>query len=215
MTKKTKRHDNRVSSNTNTFKKNMSNKKGKLPVAKKDPSNAKHSSFNEDRRSAEAAAGKVYRGKGKKPLTAAEQGEKLYACMVEDCEEIFDTWREATRHMRDTCKCGRLPQGTKPHIKDSREKANGLLREGRVQAKTAKTYPVPTDEAEIADTIRAFYRVRGTGIAEANRQPRKEQQLLKLDIIKHWGPGNFSRFGFGDLVEFCERHGISISTDTL
>jgi hypothetical protein len=208
MAKKAQKHENRVSGSGNTFKKNMSNKKGKAPVAKKDPSNTKHSSFNEDRRSAEAAAGKTYRGKGKKPLTAAEQGEKLYACLVEDCEEIFDTWRDATRHIRDTCKCGRLPEGTKPNIKDSREKANDLLQEGRVQA---KTYPVPTDEAEVADAIRAFYRVRGS----TERNPRKEQQLLKLDMIKHWGPGNFSRFGFGDLVEFCERHGISISTDTL
>lgn len=207
---KGKTFENRVSGSSNAFKKNMSNKKGKSPVAKKDPSDAKHSSFNEDRRSAEAAAGKGRRGKGKgkKPLTAAEQGEKLYACLVEDCEEIFDTWRDATRHMRDTCKCGKLPEGTKPNLKDSRDKANGLLQEGRVQA---KTYPVPADEAEVADSIRAFYRVRGS----AEGKPRKEQQLLKLDLIKHWGPGNFSRFGFGDLIEFCERHGISISTDTL
>jgi hypothetical protein len=127
--------------------------------------------------------------------------------MVEDCELIFDTWRDATRHMRDTCKYGKLSEGTKPNIKESREKANNLLGEGRVEA---KTYPVPTDEAEVADGIRAFYRVRGS----PNGNPRKEEQLLKMDIIKHWGPGNFSRFGFGELVEFCERHGVSISTET-
>jgi hypothetical protein len=106
-----------------------------------------------------------------------------------------------------------MPRGicatpVKPNIKESREKANNLLGEGRVEA---KTYPVPTDEAEVlADGIRAFYRVRGS----PNGNPRKEERLLKMDIIKHWGPGNFSRFGFGELVEFCERHGVSISTET-
>jgi hypothetical protein len=199
---KGKTFGNRAPNKGSTFKKNMSNKNGKSPVAKKSPSDAKHSTFNEDRRSAAAATGKVYRGKRK------SQGVKLYACQVEDCEEVFETWRDATRHMRETCKCGRLPEGAKPDINDSREKANDLVQEGRVQP---KTYPVPNDETEVADAIRAYYRVRGS----ANGNPRKEEQLLKLDIIKHWGPGDFSRFGFGDLVEFCERHGISISTGSL
>jgi hypothetical protein len=206
MAKQAKRHqhENR-GPGSNSFQKNMSSKKGKSPVAKKDPSNAKHSTFNEDRRSAKAAAGK-HVGK-KQPLTAAEQGEKLYACLVEDCEEIFDTWRDATRHIRNTCKCGRLPEGTKPNIKDSRGKANDLFQEGRVQV---KTYPVPTDEAEVADAIREFYRLRGS--TEDN--PRREKSLLKLVFVKRWGPGDFSRFGFGGLPEFCERHGISMSTES-
>jgi hypothetical protein len=203
MAKQSKRHqhENR-GPGSNTFQKNMSSKKGKAPVVKKDPLNAKYSTINEDRRSAKAAAGK----RGKQPKTAEEQGEKLYACLVEDCEEIFDTWRDATRHIRNTCKCGRLPEGTKPSITDSRGKANNLFQEGRVQA---KTYPVPTDEAEVADAIREFYRLRGS--AEDN--PRKEKNLLKLVFVKRWGPGDFSRFGFGGLVEFCERHGFSMSTE--
>jgi hypothetical protein len=206
MAKKVQKHENRVPRSSNTFKKNMSNKKGKSPVTKKDPSTAKYSTFNEDRRSAEAATGKI--GFGKNRFTGAEQGEKLYACLIEDCEEIFDTWRDATRHIRNTCSCGRLPEGSaKPDIKDSRKKANDLLQTGRVQA---KTYPVPTDEAEVADAIREFYRVRGS--TEDN--PPKEQQLLKLAIAKHWGPGEFSRFEFGDLAEFCERHAIPfVSTE--
>jgi hypothetical protein len=209
MAKKTRfqQHQDRGPGN-NAFKKNMVNKKKKSPAKKEPLSHAKHSmdtntnrsTFNEDRRRRTEEAG----GKKTKPLTTAEMGEKKYACLVEECEEIFDTWRTATRHMRNTCPIGRLDEKEKPHITDSRKKANDLLDQGLVEV---KTYPDPADEEEVAAAIREFYRKRGT---EDN--PRKEQHLLKQLVIKHWGPGNFSRFGFGSLAEFCERHGIATAT---
>jgi hypothetical protein len=173
------------------------NKKNQSPGAKHKDRNNKEkerSTVNEDRRRAAKESGKV----GKVPLTSEELGEKLYACLVPDCEETFDAWRAATRHMQN-CDRGKRPEDAgKPRIYDSRKKANDLLEEGRAKV---KTYPVPTEE-EIVSAVREFYEQEST-------KDNQRKHAYQLVVVKKWGPGDFSRFGFGEFEEFGNRHGIA------
>jgi hypothetical protein len=174
--------------------KNQQKKNGK---AKKQPAASKHASgkrstFNEDRKRAQAEAGGKVKGTNK---TKAELGAKIYACLVEDCECTFEAWGLATRHMQTACTVGELPEG-KPSIDLSRVKGNALLNEGK--AKTKK-YPKPTEE-ELAEAIEDF--------RKENEKYEQFKHVMFRVVRKTWGPGDFASFGFGTFAEFSEKHGF-------
>lgn len=173
------------------LKNKQQKKKGKKePSATKKTSSGKRSTFNEDRRRTEAESGKVKR----KNLTKAEQGEKLYACLIEDCECTFDAWGGATRHMQ-ICDVGDLPEG-KLRLDLSRAKGNALLKEGKAEV---KTYPVPT-EKDLVKAVFEYYK--------ENKDPKVFKHVLFRVVQKTWGPGDFTRFEFGTFNEFCKKHGF-------
>jgi hypothetical protein len=177
---------------SSTMAKNQQKKNVK---AKKQPAASKHapgkrSTFNEDRKRAQAEAGGKVKGTNK---TKAELGAKIYACLVEDCECTFEAWGAATRHMRTACTMGELPED-KPSIDLSRVKGNALLDEGK--AKT-KTYPKPTEE-EMVEAIEEFRK-------ENEKYDQFKHVMFKV-VRKTWGLGEFTSFGFGTFSEFCEKH---------
>jgi hypothetical protein len=131
------------------------------------------------------------------PLTKAGQGEKMYSCLGHECEETFDAWRDATRHMQK-CEQHQQLENKKPDIHLSRKKANDLLQEGKT---SIKSYPVPTEE-ELVEALReSFSKGPSTKVC------RKD--VLPLAIRNRWGPGEFSKFGFGTIQDFLKRHDVS------
>jgi hypothetical protein len=77
----------------------------------------------------------------KKDLDQSRARRELYACLGDECEEAFDAWGFARRHMLKCSK--RSSDDGKPNMHESRKKANDLLQEGKAED---TKYPVPTEE---------------------------------------------------------------------
>lgn len=107
-----------------------SKKKDKAPYKKKDkvPYKKEHSPSKHGRSEKNSKKGaKIAKIP---PLTKAGQGEKKYSCLGHECEETFDAWNAATRHMQK-CEEHQLLESKKPNMQLSRKKANDLLQEGK------------------------------------------------------------------------------------
>mmetsp|Transcript_110206 Transcript_110206/g.235305 ORF Transcript_110206/g.235305 Transcript_110206/m.235305 type:complete len:134 (-) Transcript_110206:110-511(-) len=119
---------------------------------------------------------------------------KQYACLVEPCSDIFETWGAARQHMK---KCGF--QG-KPKLQESAEKALRL---------SPKAVPVPTmkpwegvSEEELIQIVEEFY-----ACGPATVDYRKD--VMARAIRPKYGDFPFAKFGFGTFLEFSERNGLS------
>jgi hypothetical protein len=123
---------------------------------------------------------------GNKNLSISEHAEQLYACLGDECEETFDFWGDARRHMLN-CSSHSLADGT-ANLHQSRKKANDLLQEGGKAQVT--TDPVPTEEKLAMD---------------AHPEPEKQKDVLHIVVRKKWGPGAFANFGFGTFQELLVR----------
>lgn len=134
-----------------------------------------------------------------------EQGEKIYACLHTNCNETFEGWMPAKRHMNN-CKVeeGEKNYEGKPKISASRKKGNQLLASG-VAAK--KEYPaLPTDATELVKVIRDFYKNSKTPTKKMD-----ESFIMRRVIRPTWGSElkDFDTLGFGTWEEFVDANDIS------
>ena len=127
-----------------------------------------------------------------------------YVCLKDDCEQGFETWADARKHMK-TCgyvgsyeKNGQTKKG--PNIEASR--AKGIRIYGHAPDRRAAPKAAVTEE-ELVETLRKYF-------DNGPRTYNYRKHALAKAIRPKYGPFPFHEFGFGTFAEFLQRHGFWI-----
>ena len=130
---------------------------------------------------------------------------KQYACLNDGCNQLFDKWGDARKHMRQ---CGHHSGPKKPRLRDSAAKATEIIAsdpELSAMAVAEAVFPKPWEdvsEEELVELIRPFYSTYQLSAADRRKHVRHRV------IEPKYGRFEFGKFGFGTFEKFLVRHGF-------
>ncbi len=141
------------------------------------------------------------------PITIASGVNIIkYACLADRCQEGFEKWGDARRHMKNVCHV----EG-KPKMSDSAEKASRFFTtkpdyvdptlESRFSGKL-KTDHAPS-ETELVDLVKDYY-------SKGSDSENHRKHVMSRVIRPTYGHFEFHKFGFGTFEEFSKRHGLEV-----
>ena len=128
-----------------------------------------------------------------------------YACLADSCQEQFEKWNNARRHMKNVCCIA-----GKPMLSDSAKKARDLF------STTMPDYVDPTLEARFSGQLKTNYAPSEKELVDLVKEyylkgpysVNYRRYVMARIIRPTYGNFEFERFGFGTFREFVTRHGL-------